>query len=123
MWLLKWMPFFLLAAVLEATGQISFKKGAVSNRTVSGFRYYVRLLKNGWVLLGLGSYCIEMVIWLFLLSNIPLSIAFPLSGLQQLVIILFSVFILKEKIHNLEWLGAGFIALGISIIIKTGSIG
>lgn len=121
MWLLRWLPFFAAAAVLEAAGQISFKKGAVSNRDVSGARYYFSLLRNGWVLAGLAAYGVEMVIWLFLLSNIPLSIAFPLSGFQQLVIILFSVFILKEKVSKLEWLGAGFIALGISIIVKTGA--
>lgn len=120
MWLVKWIPFFVLAAVLEAAGQISFKKGATTNREATGAGYYLKLLKNHWVLVGLVSYGVEMVIWVFLLSNIPLSIAFPLSGFQQLIIILFSVFILKEKINNLEWLGAGFIALGISIIVKTG---
>lgn len=120
MWLIKWMPFFVFAAVLESSGQILFKKGALKNSKINGIRYYFELLKNRWVIIGLISYGIEMVIWVFLLSNIPLSIAFPLSGLQQLIIILFSVFVLKEKINNVEWLGAGFIALGISIIVKSG---
>ncbi|MBI5587898.1 MAG: EamA family transporter [Deltaproteobacteria bacterium] len=119
MWLLKWIPLFVLAAVLESVGQISFKKGAITHGGVTGAGYYLRLFKNGWVLLGLCSYGVEMVIWVFLLSNIPLSIAFPLSGFQQLIIILFSVFVLKEKINNTEWLGAGLIALGISIIVRT----
>lgn len=120
MWLIKWLPVFMLAAALESVGQISFKKGAQIHSDVKGMRYYLMLLKNKWVITGIVMYAMEMIIWIFLLSYIPLSIAFPLSGLQQLIIILFSVFFLKEKINNMEWLGAGFIALGISIIVKTG---
>lgn len=120
MWLTKWIPLFVLAATLESIGQISFKKGASTHRTIQGIRYYVNLIKNRWVITGLFSYAIEMVIWLFLLSNIPLSVAFPLSGLQQLFIILFSAIILKERINNVEWLGAGLIALGTSIIVNSG---
>lgn len=120
MWLIKWIPVFLVAAMLESVGQISFKKGAMTHNTVTGARYYLLVLKNRWVLTGILAYAIEMVIWVFLLSYIPLSIAFPLSGFQQLIIILFSVFILKEKINNVEWLGAGFIALGITVIVKSG---
>lgn len=120
MWLAKWIPLFLLAAVLESVGQISFKKGAIAHGDIKGIRYYLKLLQTRWVLLGISAYAVEMVIWVFLLSYVPLSIAFPLSGFQQLIIILFSVFVLKEKINNLEWLGAGFITLGISIIVKAG---
>ncbi len=120
MWLIKWIPVFMLAAVLESVGQISFKKGALIHGNVKGIKYYLLLLKDKWVITGIVTYTIEMIIWIFLLSYIPLSIAFPLSGLQQLIIILFSVFFLKEKINNMEWLGAGFIALGISIIVKSG---
>ena len=119
MWLAKLIPLFIAAALLESVGQITFKKGAMRFVHISGPAYYLKLLGNGLVLLGLLSYAVEMVIWVFLLSNVPLSIAFPLSGFQQLIIILFSVFVLKEKVNNTEWLGAGLIALGISIIVRT----
>lgn len=118
MWLIKWLPLFIAAAILESIGQIAFKKGAVKHSQVKGIKYYRKLLTNQWVIIGLFSYAVEMVIWVFLLSYIPLSIAFPLSGLQQLIIILFSVIVLKEKIGNIEWLGVGFIAMGITIIVK-----
>lgn len=120
MWLLKWVPLFIAAATLESIGQILFKKGASAHHSIQGIHYYASLIRNKWVVTGLFSYAIEMIIWIFLLSNIPLSIAFPLSGLQQLFIILFSAVILKERVNNLEWLGVGLIALGTSIIVNSG---
>ncbi len=119
MWV-NWIPLFLLAAVLESIGQISFKKAAMANREAQGVHYYLRLAGNKWALGGIFSYGIEMILWVFLLSRIPLSIAFPLAGLQQLVIIFVSYLVLHERINKAEWLGAGLIAVGLSIIVKSG---
>ena len=88
MWLIKWIPWFLLAATLEGIGQLFFKKTANGNQHLSGWSYHVQLLTCRYVYFGIISYLLEMSIWLFLLSNIPLSVAFPLSGLQEMVIIL-----------------------------------
>ena len=119
MWV-NWIPFFLLAALLESIGQISFKKAALTYREVQGVHYYLKLAGNKWALGGILSYNIEMVLWIFLLSRIPLSIAFPLAGLQQLVILAASYFFMNERINHAEWLGAGLIALGLSVIATAG---
>jgi drug/metabolite transporter (DMT)-like permease len=118
--LIKWLPLFFLGAALESTTQISLKKGATIHRETGGLGYYLSLLKEKWVIIGLLSYGVEMVIWIFLLSAIPLSVAFPLTGIQQVFLILFSAFILKEKINRAEWLGVGLIAIGIGIIVRYG---
>jgi undecaprenyl phosphate-alpha-L-ara4N flippase subunit ArnE len=112
----NWIPLFLIAALLESIGQISFKKAALAHREVQGVHYYLKLARNKWALGGILAYCIEMVLWIFLLSRIPLSIAFPLAGLQQVVILLISYLFMKERINLAEWLGAGLIALGLSVI-------
>lgn len=119
MWV-NWIPLFLIAAILESIGQISFKKAALANRAVKGLHYYIKLAGNKWALGGILSYCIEMVLWVFLLSRIPLSIAFPLSGLQQLVLLLASYLFMNERINRVELLGAGLIALGLSAIVTAG---
>jgi undecaprenyl phosphate-alpha-L-ara4N flippase subunit ArnE len=116
----NWIPLFLIAAVLESIGQISFKKAALAHREVRGVHYYLKLARNKWALGGILSYSIEMVLWIYLLSRIPLSIAFPLAGLQQLAILAASYLFLNEKINRAEWLGAGLIALGLSAIATAG---
>jgi len=118
--LIKWLPLFFLGAGLESTMQISLKKGATIHRETRGLSYYFSLLKEKWVIIGLLSYGIEIVVWIFLLSVIPLSIAFPLTGIQQVFLILFSALVLNEKINKAEWLGVGLIAIGIAIIVRYG---
>ena len=116
--LIKWLPLFFLSAALESTGQISLKKGATIHRGTMGPRYYLSLLKEKWVLIGILSYGIQMVIWILLLSAIPLSTAFPLTGIQQVFLILISAFVLKDKVNRAEWLGVGLIAIVIGIIVE-----
>ncbi len=118
MWI-KWLPLFFLAAVLETVGQLSFKRAATEHRTVSGIGYYLRLALNKWAIGGVFSYAVEMLIWLFLLARIPLSIAFPLAGLQQLVILSASYLFLGERVNRIELLGAVFIAAGFLTIASS----
>ena len=118
--LIKWAPFFLAGAALESFTQICLKKGAIAHGDADGISYYLKLLSNRWVIAGVLLYLVEMVIWIVLLTNIPLSIAFPITGVQKIFIILFSVAFLKETISRTEWIGFGITALGIAIIGQTG---
>lgn len=116
MWLIGWIPWFILSAIFESFGQISFKKAAVSVKHLSGYSYYAGLAKRLHLYLGIVSYLGEMAVWLYILSNIPLSIAFPLSGLQEMVLVLFAAIILKEKISPLAWFGIILISVGVSMV-------
>ncbi len=119
MWI-KWIPLFVAAAMLECIGQISFKKAALEHREEEGMRYYVRLAGNKWTMSGMVAYGAETLLWIFLLSRIPLSIAFPLAGVQQLVILAASYVIMKERVRHVELLGAGLIACGLITIVSAG---
>lgn len=105
---------------MESTTQLCLKKGATDHSDTGGVLYYLRLLKNKWVITGILAYFVEMVIWIILLSYIPLSVAFPVTGIQKIIIIFFSVLILKEKVSTTEWVGVGITALGIAVIVQTG---
>lgn len=115
MWL-KWIPVFALGAILESTTQIFLKKGALAHNDTGGVAYYLKLFRNRWVIGGVSLYFVEMFIWIVVLTSVPLSIAFPLTGLQKVFIVLFSFFVLKEKITGTEWLGIGFTVAGMAII-------
>lgn len=116
MWLIKWIPWFILSAIFESCGQISFKKAAFGTQHLSGYSYYKGLAKSYHLYLGIVLYMGEMALWLYLISNIPLSIAFPLSGLQEMLFVLFVVVTLKEKVPPLAWFGVFLIAIGVSMV-------
>lgn len=120
MWLLKWLPLFVVGASMESVTQLCLKKGALIHREIRGLSYYLNLLRTKWVIGGILAYFVEMVIWIVLLSHIPLSIAFPLTGIQKIFIIFFSLLVLKERVTRIEWLGIGITVLGIAVIVQTG---
>jgi drug/metabolite transporter (DMT)-like permease len=101
----------------ESVLQIFLKKGAVESDEAHGIRYYLRLLLNKWILFAVLVYIFDEVIWVFLVAHVPLSIAFPLTGIQKIFIIFFSAFVLKEYISKSEWIGIGFISIGLATII------
>jgi drug/metabolite transporter (DMT)-like permease len=112
-----WLPFFILKAVFEGMGHIFLKKGAIENTEVSGLNYYIQLLKNKMVLLAFAVISLEMLLWVYVLAELPLSIAFPLSCLNEIFVIFASAYFLKEHINILEWIGIASISTGLLIII------
>jgi len=116
MWLINWIPWFVLSAFFESYGQVSFKKAALSTQHLSGYLYFRGLAKSHHLYLGIVLYIGEMAVWLYLISNIPLSIAFPLSGLQEMILVLFVAVILKERVPSLAWFGVFLIAIGVSMV-------
>ena len=116
--LLHWLPLFILGSLSESTTQLCLKKGVNANIEFAGLRYYLELLKNRWIICGISVFLIDMVVWLVLLAHIPLSIAFPMTGLQKIFIIFFTAFILKEQVDRIEWLAIALIAIGLLVIIQ-----
>jgi drug/metabolite transporter (DMT)-like permease len=112
-----WLPFFLLKAVAEGMAKNKKKKGAIENIEVTGIRYYILLLKNKLVLLAFALNIVEMFLWVLVLAYLPLSIAFPLTGMNEIFVIFASAYFLKERINFKEWIGIASISTGLFIII------
>ena len=66
--------------------------------------------------LGLLGMISSFVIWSAILSNIDLSVAYPLGSLSFVLIPVISVLFLDEQISALRWLGIGFITFGIVML-------
>ena len=115
--LILWVPFFLLKAVLEGMGHIFLKKGSIEHSDASGMSYYILLLKNRLVRWALIINIFEMILWVFVLAYLPLSIAFPFTGMNEIFVIFASAYFLKEQINIREWFGIASISTGLLIII------
>ncbi len=115
--IVKWLPLFVLGAILESVTQIFLKRGALTNQDVHGIRYLLNVVRNKWVITGILVYLLQMVLWVVLLMYIPLTIAFPLTGIQKVIIIMFAAIVLKESVSRIEWAGVFLIALGIVFIV------
>jgi multidrug transporter EmrE-like cation transporter len=59
---------------------------------------------------------ISLSIWLFVLSRAELSFAYSLDSMRYILITLASVFILKEKVGFVRWLGIISVVVGIMLV-------
>ena len=115
--LILWLPLFVLKAVLEGMAHIFLKKGSVKHSEATGFRFYLLLLKDKFVLWGVVITIFEKILWILILAYIPLSIAFPLTGMNEIFVIFASAYFLQEHISTREWVGITSICIGLFTII------
>jgi len=77
------------------------------------------LLRQPWLVAGLLTYVIETFVWLRILSEADLSLAFPIASVNFLGIVLASRILLKEQVHRWQWVGAVLVTIGVAIVAGT----
>lgn len=101
--------FALTGAVLAALGQVSFKLGADGRATLLAFC-------NPWILCGLLLYLAGTVLWILALSNVPLTVVYPFSALTYVLVNLFAVTLLGERLSFKGIAGTAFVLLGLFLV-------
>ena len=107
--------------LLNVVGQLAMKRGmtAVGVVTLQLDRFASTMgqaLSNGYVLTGIAAYALSAVLWLVLLSRLPLSYVYPAISLGYVVVVLISWLVLRESIPLLRWLGVLVICIGVYLV-------
>lgn len=100
----------LLRAGMERVGYIG------ANRVAKPVTLAVQIASEPRVLVGLVLFAISAVMWLVVLSRIPLSLAYPFAGLTYVFVVVFSKFVLNEEVPGIRWLGLALIVSGIILV-------
>ena len=122
--LLRWAlnPYFqiFLGACLDATGELLLRKGseAAPKLTGAGAVFGVTSLLSAWTWLGIVSYCLSLVSWLYVLRSISLSIAFPMINVVHALVPLGAWAFLHEQVTPRRWIGISLIIAGILAIMR-----
>jgi drug/metabolite transporter (DMT)-like permease len=111
----------LFAASISAdvAGQVFFKIGAErlpEFTAVNRAAFFKGLLADWWLLAGIATYALELIIWLRILAEVPISVAFPIASANFLGVTLAGHFLLKEKIGRAQWSGALLITMGVALV-------
>lgn len=107
----------LLANVgLLVCGQVFFKWGLGSLKGGLSVSNVLVLFLNPWIILGLILYVLATVLWFYVLSKLPLSLAYPLQSMSYVFGLLASRYVLHEQVHWSRWLGVLIILLGVAVI-------
>ncbi len=121
------MPLPVLAAViasvlLSALAQIALKAGMsrpeVLDALADGSAGGIALAVAGqpWVAVGLGAYGLGMLVWLFVLSRIDVSLAYPFVSLGIVVTMALGYLVFGEVMSAARLVGAGLVVAGILVL-------
>ncbi|CEG58741.1 DMT family transporter [Legionella fallonii] len=114
--LLYYFILFILGGVAETLLHVCLKRSTLEHLDARGIRYYLCIIKDYWFYLGMLFYIVDLVIYMYLLAHLPLSVAYPITGLQKIFIIFSSRYLLKEQLSSVEFVGVSLIGLGILLI-------
>jgi len=114
------VTYFLLIFVntlILVGGQFLWKYGMLHNDfAFDSLWEIVRMFFSPFIFTGLVLYGVATILWLFILTRVPLSIAYPLQSITYVLAIIGSYFVFGEPITWSKVVGVLFILIGVSII-------
>jgi multidrug transporter EmrE-like cation transporter len=114
--------FLFISIAANSLGQILMKYAA-DRLTIDKLFAWASLreiLLNPYVIGGITTYVIGMFAWLFTLSKLELSVAYPFLALTYVVVFVAAVVLFKETVLATKILGVVLIMAGI-ILVSGGS--
>ena len=107
----------LLNVLLMVTGQIIFKYG-MKDKVIDSVPAIIKAVLTPVILSGLVVYAFTTFLWLYILSKIPISYAYPIQALAFPIVLIMSYFIFKEVIPITRWIGIIVIFIGVFFVVR-----
>ena len=108
----------LLSSIsLGSIGQLLMKAG-VNEVVIDNAKTMLLAILNPLVLLGLSAYVLSSLIWLVVLTRLPLSVAYPFGAISYALVVMASA-LAGEYIQPIRYAGVFLIVVGILIIGST----
>jgi len=108
----------LVNVVLLVSGQTLWKLGIPSDAPLNSLGKVIMVMFSPWVIAGLALYVVATVIWIYLLSRLPLSLLYPLQSLAYVAAVVVSIFVFHEHVSLMRWIGVAIILVGVGFIVK-----
>ncbi len=112
-----WVPLVVLlgAILLGAAGQICLKFGLADLGAKSLFVVITAMFRNWFVLGGFLAYGASSLLYLFVLSRLDVSYAYPMVALNYIFVTILAWLILKESVPAVRILGLAIILVGVMV--------
>ena len=85
----------------------------------TGLLSILQALFSPLVFSGLFIYGVSVLAWLWVLSKVDLSIAYPFVGISFIFTLLFGIFLLNESLNSYKIIGTLMIATGCFLVAKS----
>ena len=121
----KSLLLILASVSMGVSGQLCLKAGMdqIGALSVAGIGGAVqtafRVLTTPLVFSGLAFYGLGAAFWLIVLSQLDLSLAYPMLALTYILIPLAAQFVLGEQVPTLRWFGIAIVFVGVVVVSRT----
>ncbi len=120
----KYIPLILAGVLLNAIAQILLKKGMLS---IGYFDFHFQnvfpIIKkvtiNSYILSGLASYVISVMIWLLVLARVEVSYAYPFLSVGYVVVTVMGYFIFQENLSWMRGVGIAVVIVGVLLLSRS----
>jgi drug/metabolite transporter (DMT)-like permease len=123
---MTYLQFFIILATvfMSACAQLLLKLGmnkveANGGLLDNGVLSLVQAIFSPLVFSGIFIYGLSVLVWLWVLSKVDLSIAYPFVGVSFIFTLLFGIFLLDESLNVYKIIGTLMIAAGCFFIVKS----
>jgi drug/metabolite transporter (DMT)-like permease len=111
------VAILFLYAFGMSIGQVLFKLSADRMKTSATGGFLVSVLGNGYFYAALVLYCVLTVLWVWILTRVPLSRAYPFVVLAFVFTPAFAHLIFGESLDLWYGLGVGLVLSGLAVLI------
>jgi drug/metabolite transporter (DMT)-like permease len=120
--MIKTVLLVMIAELWASTGHFLFKKSAnaLGPESLRTLKAQVRFIRNVtakpaiWA--GMLCIAIGLIIWIFALAGGDLSLVYPLSSIEYIIVLFYARFLLNERIDAMKLAGTLLVAFGIIFI-------
>ena len=109
--------YLVLFPTMLAAGQFFFKRTSDALTVESLPRFITSLLASPWFWAALFIYGAATLLWVFILSRVPLSRAMPFVALAFVIVPIISAVFLGERLNLTYWIGVAVIVTGVAITV------
>ena len=110
---LPMLALILFCTLVETGRELCFKRATDDNS-------FLRSLIAPFAWAGIALWVVELITWTNVLAHVPLSIAFPITSLNYVIVLIGGGWLLGEKITKRHAFGALLIAGGVALIGASG---
>lgn len=111
-----------LSVLIGVAGQLLMKHGVTQIGEVSSLgalNFLLRAALSPWIVGGIIAYVIGTIFWLFILSKVNVSYAYPMLSLGYVLLLFFAAFFLGEQVSPIRYAGVILIVLGVFLITRS----
>jgi len=110
------LAVLLIAIMLGAAGQICLKFGLAKLDSQTPFVVVTAMFRDWYVLAGFVAYGISSLMYLFVLSRLDVSYAYPFVAINYVFVTFLAWLVLKETVPTLRLVGLAIICMGVVVL-------